>query len=337
MLASLAGLGSRLLGGRLAVEPAPPSVDLFRPHVGARRWGWTHYGVMVPDVPAPHGFLACMALLGATGSRAFDTDHARRGSPRRHASVVTGSAVTAPDRALRSYVLGEDAFAAPDGAWVELGDDVAFRRTGDAAYDVDGPGWSLSLGLRLEHTTWFLRSPFWDHVSVLADVRGTVGEVAVDTLGTFEWARCALSPHQLLDVPLPGPLKVPFTGFHYHVVDLGDGRQLLLGHNELLGAPALTAAYLRGGTLARPVRWTSDVRYEVLAHADADAVAPDGRRMRVPSRFRWSLDGALDLVGEVDGPLLYGLGSGYVGGYRHHGVVDGVDVAGRGYLEWIDR
>lgn len=338
--ASVLGLGSRLLGSLATTEPPPPDLDDLRPHVGSRRWGWTHYGVMVPDLPAPHRFLALMSLLGTTGSAAFDTDHARPGGPRGTATLVCGTAVTPPLAAFTAYRIADEVDAAADGTRVRFGDDVELGRDGTrvtARGQRAGVDFDLALDLELGHTTWFLRSRAWQHVSIPARYTGTVGGTTVAGRATFEHARSAVTPHLLGGLPLPPSLKVPFTGFHYHVVDVGAGQQLLLGHNEANGVPALTAAYLRTPGGPRPRRWVRDVRFTVDEHQAEPAVAPDGRTMRLPRRFTWTVPGVLELHGEVDTPMLYGLGSGYVGGYAHHGTIEGRAVGGRGYLEFIDR
>ena len=117
------GMGDRVVDGVLRVvgatrpdEGVLPAEPVFPPHLHSRRWAWTHYGVMVPDLPAPHRFLACMALVGTTGSRTFDTDHARVDGPRHSASLVTGTAVTPPDDAYRQYSTRYDCHLAPDGS-----------------------------------------------------------------------------------------------------------------------------------------------------------------------------------------------------------------------------
>ena len=66
------------------------------PHVDSRRYGWTHYGVMIPDLPAPHRFFSIMSIVGTPGALAFDTDHALKDAPRRNATVVSGTAATHP-------------------------------------------------------------------------------------------------------------------------------------------------------------------------------------------------------------------------------------------------
>jgi hypothetical protein len=68
-------------------EPA-----IMVPNVNSKRFGWTHYGVMIPDLPERHRFFSVMSLIGATGSLAFDTDDALVDRPRRNASVVVGTA-----------------------------------------------------------------------------------------------------------------------------------------------------------------------------------------------------------------------------------------------------
>ena len=41
-----------------------PTEELFRPHATTKRWAFSHINVVIPDLPAPHRHLACMALLG---------------------------------------------------------------------------------------------------------------------------------------------------------------------------------------------------------------------------------------------------------------------------------
>ncbi|HEU5150133.1 MAG TPA: DUF6670 family protein [Iamia sp.] len=342
------GIGDRVVEGVLQVvgatradEGVLPAEPVFPPHVGSRRWAWTHYGVMVPDLPDPHRFLACMAIVGTTGSRTFDTDHARVDGPRHSASLVTGTAVTAPDAAYRQYSTRYDCHLAADGSRVRLGDDLEITGSGRRRH-ARGRRAGLAYDLDLELTdaaTWFARGPVWEHLSVLTRYAGTITAAGrtedVAGTGTFEWARSA-GVHAVLPWALPARLKAPADTFAYCVIDLDPDTQLLLSGFGIAGRPVLDAAYVRS-TRGAPERHVRGVRLTVEERGP-EVTTPDGRRTRPPRVLHWtSADGRLDVVVTVDTPLLYGLGSGHVGGVAHTGTLDGRAIAGQGYLEIIDR
>lgn len=345
MLGRLLRDGALALVGATRADEAPlPDPPRFPPHVGSRRWAWTHYGVMVPDLPAPHRVLACMALVGVTGSRIFDTDHALVDRPRRTATLVTGTAVTAaeaPETSFAAYSTARDCDLAPDGTRVRLGDDLTIEGT-HPRLAVRGRRGQLAYALDLDLTpavTWFARGPVWQHLSVLTRYRGTVtwrgDERAVAGLGTFEWARSA-GVHGVVDRPLPARLKAPADAFAYAVVDLDDDTQLLLSGFGILGRPVLDAAYLRR-TDGTTRRWVRGVRLEVLERRPDPLRTPDGRPDRLPRRLRWRGPDGLDVTATVVDPLLYGLGSGWVGPIDVEGTIAGRPFTRSGYLELIDR
>lgn len=333
-----------LVGATRRDEAPLPEPPRFPPHVASRRWAWTHYGVMVPDLPAPHRFLACMGLVGVTGSRTFDTDHALVDRPRRSATLVTGTAVSAaeaPDTSFAAYSTGRDCTLAPDGTLVRLGDDLTIEGT-HPHLAVRGRRGELAYALDLDLTpavTWFARGPVWQHLSVLARYRGTVtwrgDEVTVAGLGTFEWARSA-GIHGVVDRPLPARLKAPADTFAYGIVDLDDDTQLLLSGFGILGRPVLDAAYLRR-TDGTTRRWVRGVRLEVAERRTDPLRTPDGRADHLPRVLRWRGPDGLDVRATVADPLLYGLGSGWVGGIHVEGRAAGRTVDHDGYLELIDR
>lgn len=342
------GMGDRVVGAALRVvgatradEGVLPAEPVFPPHVGSRRWAWTHYGVMVPDLPAPHRFLACMAIVGTTGSRTFDTDHARVDAPRHSASLVTGTAVTPPDAAFRQYSTRYDCHLAPDGSFVRLGDDLTITGTGrERRVAIGRDGLAVDLDLHLtDAATWFARGPIWEHLSVLTRYTGTISWAGtteeVAGTGTFEWARSA-GVHALVPWALPARLKAPADTFAYCVIDLDADTQLLLSGFGIAGRPVLDAAYVRS-TAGAAERHVRGVRLEVEERGD-EVTTPDGRRTRPPRVLHWtSGDGRIDVVVTVATPLLYGLGTGHVGGVTYAGTLDGRPVSGPGYLELIDR
>jgi hypothetical protein len=267
----------------------------------------------------------------------FDTDHALVADARSSATLVNGTAATAPDF-FRAYAVGDSFEAADDGTFVRFGDDVVITgRFPKLRLEGDRPDFRFALDLHCTRAvTYFVRGPIWDHLSVLMHYDGSIAwrddELAVHGTGTFEWARSA-GLHGLARRPLRH--KVPVDSFGYAVIDLDPDRQLLLSHFGAFGRPVLDALYVRsvGGEARRVV---GGVRFEVVEHQPEPAVAPDGREMRLPHRSRWTAPDAV-VDGVVDTPMIYGLGSGYVGGFRYEGRLDGQPVAGQGYLEFIDR
>jgi hypothetical protein len=313
------------------------------PHTQSRFYGWTHYGVMIPDLPAPHRFFSIMSIIGTPGALAFDTDHALVDLPRHNATVVSGTAATHP-RHFAGYSIPRDCEMREDGSLIRFGKEVEISG-GYPNYRVRARYGGFALDMRITATdkvSWFLRNPVYDHLSLLSRYRGALshaGEtVAIEGLCTFEYAAC-VSPYLLRRRPLPPRFKAPLDFFTYQVINLDDGPQLLLTQYMLLGRPLATVLYARAET--EHGRSWRDATFEVLEYQEQPATAPDGRGMRLPQRFRWTArDGAsalLDIEGTVDTPFTYGLGSGYVGGYRYSGRYQGRAVAGRGYIEYIDR
>ncbi|WP_320671985.1 DUF6670 family protein [Patulibacter defluvii] len=326
---------ARLVGAHAPHEGRLPAAPRFRPHARSARYAWTHYGLMIPDLPAPHRFFSFMSLVGATGSLIFDTDAARVDRPRRTATLVNATAATAPGH-FRAYSIPRECAFADDGSLVRFGDDAeltglhpSFRLRGlrdDFPYDL-----RISCG---EQVTFFVRGPLWQHFGILSRYEGTIGDEAVAGHCSFEYGACALSPHMVTGLPLPRALKLPGDRFVYNILALGPGRQLLLSNVGLAGQPLVEAAYLRDvdGTTRRTVR---GVRATVTAAASA-TTTPDGREARLPERLRWRGPG-IEIEAVIDTPMVFGLGSGHVGGCAFRGTLDGDPIAGRGYLEHIDR
>lgn len=313
------------------------------PHTDSRFYGWTHYGVMIPDLPDPHRFFSIMSVIGTPGALAFDTDHALVASPRGNATVVSGTAATHP-RHFAGYSIARDCDMAADGSRVRFGQEVEI--TGSYPdYRVQAHWDDFVLDIRLtcsDNVTWFVHNPIYKHLSLLSRYEGSVslGGARQDIAGacTFEHAAC-VSPYLLRDRPLPDRFKLPLDFFTYHIINFPDGVQLLMTQAMVLGRPLITAAYLRAqDSYSRTLR---EVSFEVLAYQAEPARAPDGKLMRLPQAFRWVAREAgrvvLDLTGTVDTPMTYGLGSGYVGGYHYQGLRDGVPVSGPGYIEFVDR
>ncbi|MCV7194026.1 DUF6670 family protein [Mycolicibacterium brumae] len=317
--------------------------EILAPNLDSRRFGWTHYGVMIPDLPEPHRFLSVMSLIGATGALAFDTDHALPGPPRRTAAVVAGTAASHPGH-FGAYLFGDDFTATSDGSDLRFGDDL--RLTGRYPhFRLTGTPGGVDVDLKLtcsDTATWFFHSAVYKHLGLLTEYRGTLTAtetIEVEGLCSFEYAACP-SPYLARKSPLPPKSKAPLDYFVYQIVNLDAENQVLLSQYCFGGVPLFTIAYHR----ARHGRSTTfrDVRFDVTAVRDTPEATPYGIPMPVPAATRFQVrDDAgqvwLDLHATMDSPFTYGLGSGFVTGFSHQSRWRGAEVAGRGYLEYIDR
>lgn len=315
--------------------------DLFRPHHRSRRWGWTHFGVFLPDAPDPYRYLNTMTLIGATGTTCFDNDHLAAPDARDTTTVLSSTAGRGQHH-YAAYDASTDCRFADDGRRLEWGEDLVLRValpevTVEASYE--------SFDAHVELTTtqaasWFVRTFAYDHVSLLAPYRATITDQAgthrFAGLGTVEYARC-VTPQAFRRRALPEALKIPVDFFTYQIITLDADTQLLLTDVRAAGATACRLAHLR--TRDGTTHVFSDVSFEVLDYGD-EQLDPIGRAMRVPARMRWTVrdggDEPIRLEATVDTPWRWGHGRGYVGAYSFTGHRGPTEIAGSGYVEWID-
>ncbi len=346
----------RVLAGLIAVTDTAESASTqpfdagfpMVPHVagtgaGSRRYGWTHYGVMIPGLPEPHRFFSMMSLIGATGSLAFDTDHALVDQPRRNASVVVGTAASYPAH-FGNYSTDRDFVSRRDGSLVRFGDDLTLAgRYPD--YTLAGRFGGVEVDLRLTNTdkvTWFVHNPVYKHLSLLTEYRGRFatdsGGMDVEGLCAFEYGACP-SPYQVRTTPLPPALKAPLDLFVYQIINLGPDDQVLLSHHRIGGRPFISTALHRSRTSYGISLGRTEFRVE--KYRPEPEPTPYGIAMRLPAVTRFTVRDdtgtVLDVRAEMDTPFTYGLGSGFVTGFRHETTWRGETITGRGYQEYIDR
>ena len=335
------------LDGTPALEGQPFQADYpMVPYTHSRRFGWTHYGVMIPDLPAPHRFFSIMSIIGTPGALAFDTDHARVDTPRRSATVVSGTAATHPAH-FAGYSIERDCEIADDGKLIRFGAEVEIQGA-YPEFHVSATYAGLRLSIALHATdkvTWFLKTPVYDHLSLLCEYDGTLefdGErTIVAGLCTYEYAACP-SPYLLRDRPLGNAAKAPLDFFTYQIINLAeDGLQLLLTQIRIAGNLAVNKVYVRGLDEYNHTWRDADVSFDVAQYREPAERTPDGRHMALPERFAWTVHDAgsevLRIEAVADTPYTYGLGTGFVGGYRYEGIFRGRPIGGRGYIEYIDR
>ncbi len=316
--------------------------DMLRPHTDSRFYGWTHYGLMIPDLPAPHRYFSIMSIIGTPGAQCFDIDYARRETPRRNATVVSGTAATYPSH-FGSYAIGRQGEFSADGRLVRFGNDVIIRG-GYPEYHVQANigGYEIELQvLNTDKVSWFIKNPVYEHISLLSEYRGMIcgpgGSMTVSGLCAFEYGAC-VSPYVLRDKPLPWNRKVPLDFFFYNIINIDERTQLLLSYCTMKGLSVNRSVLIRG--LDRYTKTLREVEVTVEEYHPQAAVSPDGIAMKLPLAWRWRARDngktVLDLRMTQDTPFTYGLGNGYVGGATFSGTVEGREVGGGCYVEYID-
>lgn len=341
--------------GRLFVDFARPVVDrrisasrkpftdahVMRPHLGSRRWGWSHYGFFVPDLPAPYRYMNTMTLIGTTGTIAFDTDVLAASDARDNATVLASTA-SGGHYHYRAYDARNDCDFAADGSSLRWGDDL--RVSADhPTYRLHGDYADFGADLEFtatEHVSYFVNMPGYQHFSLLAPYRGSIVDgdrrIEVSGIGTVDYAR-AISPQMTSRRPLAPRRRLPVDFFTYQILPLPDGTQLLLTDVRIAGASACRLAHVRSP--GRPAAVYSDVTFDVLEYG-TPLDEPNGDRMAFPRLVRWAIHDGHDviatIVGEVDSRPRYGHGNGFVAAMSYTGTWLDTRVGGSGYLEWID-
>nr|WP_042197421.1 DUF6670 family protein [Kibdelosporangium sp. MJ126-NF4]CEL22946.1 hypothetical protein [Kibdelosporangium sp. MJ126-NF4]CTQ90085.1 hypothetical protein [Kibdelosporangium sp. MJ126-NF4] len=330
-----------LLGVHRDDKPLPrPTV--FPAHLPRRGWGTSHYNVVIPDLPAPHLFLACTTMQGSPGIQCYDNDFAVRESPRQTATVAFGTAASTHKSFTTYSIPGECEFTA-DGSVLRWGNDLEitgryphFRLHGRR------PGFAIDLDVIAtgEHSN-YARSFLYTHLGLLARYTGMItqhGEMTpVAGLCSFEYA-AGRTPHVLRDRPLP--VKVPVDFFTWHTINLDANTQLQFVQMSAQGGyQVMASAWLRRAGMGS-VRY-DNVDFEVLSYQADPEVAPDGRETYLPETFQaWIGDhhgeNLFELIATLDTQVHYGLGRGYVGGYFYEGTRSGTPIAGRGYIEFVE-
>ncbi|MGV6992104.1 MULTISPECIES: DUF6670 family protein [Gordonia] len=328
-------------GARTSTKPHDPDY-LLRPHVGERRFGWTHYGVMIPDLPSPHRYLSVMIMAGMPGQSAFDVDEVVATSPR---DTVTVSVSTAVAAQYKSLSMSRECHLGADGDDLRFGSLVTISgRYPEFSVVIDIPGLYTELRFAMaDRATWFVQGLPYHHLSLLGDFTGVIrtddSTLTVSGQGNIEYARC-VGPYALRDRLLPATRKLPVDFFTYHVVSLPDDAQILFCRVGMLAERVGDLVQHRTTTSAGDWRVnnvsTDRTFYEVLDYEEQPRVDQGGHRMLLPRRFRFGVRDRLTVTGTYDTEPRYGVGRGYIWGYMADVDIDGRTIRTRGYSEYVN-
>lgn len=317
--------------------------DIIRPRTQEKFYTWTHYGIFFPLLPEPHRYLNIMILLGTPGALAFDHDDITLGDPRQTATLFSSTAAV-DEHLLKAYIIPEQTNIQENGSLIELGEEVSISGTLPNIH-LQGAYHGLSFDFELdvsEHVSWFIKTPIYDHFSLLANFKGQLEYKGLVTpaegLCTYEYARAA-GAHGVVKKLLPEAYKLPLDFFTYQIINLNETTQLLLTKADILGQPAAYSLHVRHTDKAAEIY--TNVEFKVIAHQVDDYVSPSGKKMRLPQLFCWSVKDAsnekvLEITAEIDSPFRYGHGIGYASAYTFRGEYRNNPIEGRGYIEYVD-
>lgn len=336
--------GQALLDQSIKYSTLPfQSHAIITPRVQDKLYAWTHYGLFFPLLPEPHRYLNIMIFIGTPGVLAFDHDHITQGDPRKSATFFSSTAAV-EEHLLKAYIIPQDTDISVAQDQIKLGNEVCIHgKLPNIQLQGNYLGLEFEFNLNVsDHASWFVKSPIYDHFSLLSTFKGQLNYQGQSTsatgLCTYEYAR-AVGPYSLSSKLLPEKHKIPLTFFTYQIINLDEKTQLLLTKVDIMGIPAAYTLHVR--YTDQPAEIYTQVEFKVIAYQVDDYIALDGHKMRLPHIFQWIVQDdtnqeILNITAEIDCPYRYGHGRGYASAYRFNGKYLNSDVQGRGYIEYID-
>ncbi len=335
MSLNLPEAGMNLLDRSHAIngEPVDPRITAEPPH---GRYGMVHYGLMLPNLPAPYRFLNVILIVGQPKARLFRNSHLITTTARDTVNLLIGTATGTPEQ-FRGYSIRRDCQLAADGSRLRFGDDLLIEgRYPRFSVRREGQAFNLALELRAtDKIAHFARliGGLYDHWSILCEYEGHIEQGGIHTqvqgLCTYEYARAV-------------DLNLPFRFFSYQILNIDANTQVLfvqvLGP---FGLPVQRRVYVRslddhGGI------YSCGFDFTVQEHEADPVVTPEGTTMRLPRKFSWRVEDEqgeelIAVRGLANGDFKYGLGAGYCGSYGYEGHFRKKPIRGTGYIEYIDQ
>lgn len=339
-----------LLEKLVRLSTIPRGSDYLSSTPGPREWA--HYGLMIPNLPAPHRFFSYVALVGDPGPAMYQ----QAKSPfnrKNQTSIIATTAAT--HRESFEHLHRENDCALTDFTQKfssTLNTNVSAE--GHITLEKQWPDSATTLSLTAVPTgtsTIFFSVPgIYHHWSQLCNYTGIIkqGKSIQQISGTcnYEYAR-----------GLRLPLTAPLTFFTYQILELNSTTQLLLTcvqaqlRNPVTGkrhrVPILRTAYLRDTDSDKNTgsdkntnsgeNTSPPVNCQLNVTATTIATTPHGE-MHLPQTWQWKIPELnIEIDCHNDQPNWgYGLGTGFSGSFQFAGRQNGLAISGLGYCEYID-
>lgn len=292
-----------------------------------------HQGLMIPGLPAPLHYFNFLSIMGQPNAPMLRNDYAVKTHDLDTAAVISSTSLHMAGH-FHGYSIQQDCHF--DREIFEFGQrekllgcfpHFKFVRE-DEELSVD---LNITTQPVISHFTK-LKLGLFDHWSMLCLCSGSLRykqqHYQIEEMGSFEFARAVQVPY------------LPLAFFTYQIINLQQGRQLLLAHirnnfNQIMQS----RLYLRD--LNRQTAEMFDVGVQFRVHRVYPKVkTPNGQEMYLPREFEWQYQGQnrqIRVYAESRGDFKFGLAAGYVGSFCYQVHIDGQEEIGEsGYCEYID-
>lgn len=294
-----------------------------------------HYGIMIPNLPAPFNFLNMIVVVGQPLVRLFRNEHLIQTTDIDTANVLIGTAGT-DENLFHGYSVQNDCLLASNGHLLKFADDLTIEGS-YPEFKAQRSGHNFNFELELKASDKIahfvqLAGGLYEHWALLCKYQGFLElngqKTEVQGLCTYEYA------HGI-------NVNIPIRFFTYQILNLDETTQVLfVDTTGPLGLNLQRRVYVRslddhGGI------YESELKSVVHEYEDQPVTTPNNIKMRLPRRFSWQVnDEQGNLLISIDGitnrDFRYGMAGGYAGSYQYKGFFRNQAIQGTGYIEYID-
>lgn len=304
-------------------------------HTPQGKYTTAHYGVMIPNLPAPFNFLNLIIVVGQPKVNIFRNEHLIKTTAIDTANLLVGTAVGTPEH-FNGYSVKNDCELLSNGASLRFANDLLLEGTYPHFHAVRKDH-QFNFDLKINATDKIaqfadLAGGLYQHWALLCQYEGFLeykGEkTAVKGLCTYEYARAA-------------NINLVMKYFTYQILNIDDQTQVLLV--EILGPLNVV---LQQRVYVRSVDDHGDIysrgfNLTVSEFEENRVTTPNNLSMRLPRKFTWKVDDnsgnpLIEIEGIANRDFKYGMGGGYAGSYQYKGKFRNKSITGTGYIEYLD-
>ena len=304
-------------------------------HTPLGKYTCVHYGIMIPNLPAPFNFLNMIVVAGQPLVKIFRNSHLIKTSDLDTANLLIGTAATQPNL-FSGYSIQHECLLATNGQYLKFGNDLVIEANyPDIKATRQGHTFNYELALKAtDKIAHFVKlaGSMYEHWSLLCEYQGYLEldgqKTQVQGLCTFEYARGV-------------NINIPIRFFTYQILNINNHTQVLfVDTHGPMGLVLQSRVYVRsvdhhGGIYERGLKSV------VHEYQPEPVTTPNGIKMRLPRVFEWQVNDdqgnpLISIYGKANGDFKYGMAGGYAGSYQYEGQFKGQHIQGRGYIEYID-